>query len=184
MKSLQYPWQPTRLNGWNSVCSLLHSLCSTCCTNQTEEPRAPQARCSTNITSQAIIASEKIIGSQAGVRYCRYWVLGATEAMWLLEIPCQPGDSKQRLWNHSNTIMREAAQQQPATRWGAPGAGSAGCGGLLPEGLLNRIDRYTVPELGAGCTQNMHHNIIDLKFLFWEEEECRCRSGMHAESAP
>ena len=24
---LQHPWQPTRLNGWNSVCSLLHSLC-------------------------------------------------------------------------------------------------------------------------------------------------------------
>ena len=34
-ESLQHPWHPTRLNGWNSVCSLLHSLCSTSCTNQT-----------------------------------------------------------------------------------------------------------------------------------------------------
>ena len=57
-ESLQHPWQPTRLNGWNSVCSLLHSLCSTSCTNQTEEPCEPPARCSTNITSQAIIAGQ------------------------------------------------------------------------------------------------------------------------------
>ena len=57
-ESLQHPWQSTRLNGWNSVCSLLHSLCSTSCTNQTEEPCEPPARCSTNITSQAIIAGQ------------------------------------------------------------------------------------------------------------------------------
>ena len=57
-ESLQHPWQPTRLNGWNSVCSLLHSLCSTSCTNQTEEPCELPARCSTNITSQAIIAGQ------------------------------------------------------------------------------------------------------------------------------
>ena len=57
-KVLQHPWQPTRLNGWNSVCSLLHSLCSTCCTNQTEEPCEPPKRCSTNITSQAIRAGQ------------------------------------------------------------------------------------------------------------------------------
>ena len=57
-ESLQHPWQPTRLNGWKSVCSLLHSLCSTSCTNQTEEPCEPPARCSTNITSQAIIAGQ------------------------------------------------------------------------------------------------------------------------------
>ena len=54
-ETLQHPWQPTRLNGWNSVCSLLHSLCST---NQTEEPCEPPARCSRNITSQAIIAGQ------------------------------------------------------------------------------------------------------------------------------
>ena len=57
-ESSQHPWQPTRLNGWNSVCSLRHSLCSTSCTNQTEEPCEPPARCSTNITSQAIIAGQ------------------------------------------------------------------------------------------------------------------------------
>ena len=51
-QSLQHPWQPTRLNGWNSVCSLLHSLCSRSCTNQTEEPCEPPARCSTNITTR------------------------------------------------------------------------------------------------------------------------------------
>ena len=37
---------------------MLHSLCSTCCTNQSEEPCGPPARCSTNITSQAIIAGQ------------------------------------------------------------------------------------------------------------------------------
>ena len=42
-------WQPTRLNGWNSVCSLLHH-----CSNQAEEPCEPPKRCSTNSTSQAI----------------------------------------------------------------------------------------------------------------------------------
>ena len=57
-ESLQHPWQPSRLNGWKSVCSLLHSLCSTSCTNQTEEPCEPPGRCSTNITSQAIIAGQ------------------------------------------------------------------------------------------------------------------------------
>ena len=57
-ESLQHPWQPARLNGWNGVCSLLHSLRSTSCTNQTEEPCEPPARCSTNITSQAIIAGQ------------------------------------------------------------------------------------------------------------------------------
>ena len=31
-KLLQHPWQPTRLNGWNSVCLLLHRLCSIKCT--------------------------------------------------------------------------------------------------------------------------------------------------------
>ena len=50
--------QAARLNGWNSVCSLLHSLCSTSCTNQTEEPCEPPGRCSINITSQAIIAGQ------------------------------------------------------------------------------------------------------------------------------
>ena len=57
-ESLQHPWQPTRLNGWNSVCLLLHSLCSTSCTNQTEEPCEPPGRYSTNDTSQAIIAGQ------------------------------------------------------------------------------------------------------------------------------
>ena len=57
-ESLRHPWQPTGLNGWNSVCSLLHSLCSTSCTDQTEEPCEPPARCSTNITSEAIIAGQ------------------------------------------------------------------------------------------------------------------------------
>ena len=57
-ESLQHPWQPTRLSGWNSVCSLLHSLCSTSCTNQTEEHCEPPARCSADITSQAIIAGK------------------------------------------------------------------------------------------------------------------------------
>ena len=31
-RKFTHPWQPSRLNVWNSVCSLLHSLCSTCCT--------------------------------------------------------------------------------------------------------------------------------------------------------
>ena len=47
-ESLQHPWRPTRQNGWNSVCSLLHSLCITSCTNQTEEPCEPPGRYSSN----------------------------------------------------------------------------------------------------------------------------------------
>ena len=66
-ESLHHPWQPTRLNGWNSVCSLLHSLCSTCCTNQAEEPCETPKRCSTNITSQAIIAGQ---GSVCAHNHC------------------------------------------------------------------------------------------------------------------
>ena len=65
---MQHPWQPARLNRWNSVCSLLHSLCSTCCINQTEEPCEPPARCSTNITSQAIIAVQ---GSVYAHNHCQ-----------------------------------------------------------------------------------------------------------------
>ena len=57
-ESLYHPWQPTRLNGWNHICSLLHSLCSICCTNYAEEPCEPPKRCSTNITSQAIKAGQ------------------------------------------------------------------------------------------------------------------------------
>ena len=28
-ESLQHPWQPTRLNGWNSVCLSVQPICST-----------------------------------------------------------------------------------------------------------------------------------------------------------
>ena len=52
------PWKPTRLIVWNGVRSLLRSLCSTCCTNQAEEPREPPKRCSPNIISQASKAGQ------------------------------------------------------------------------------------------------------------------------------
>ena len=56
----QHPWQPIRLNGWNSVCSKLQSLCSTW-SSQGEEPCETPKHCSTNITSQAIKAEQGFV---------------------------------------------------------------------------------------------------------------------------